>query len=115
MSANSPFSNHGGRAGGASACGSFDLRATILSATSIRLNWTDNANNETGFQVWRSVNDGGSALLTTLAANTVTYTDGSVTAGNTYAYQVQGHQRGGRVGLRGPVTWRWRFPQLPVA
>ena len=33
-----------------------DLTATALSTTQIRLNWTDNANNETGFQIDRSPN-----------------------------------------------------------
>jgi FtsP/CotA-like multicopper oxidase with cupredoxin domain len=54
----------------------------------ITLTWTDNANNETSFQIQRSTNGGAYTLLATVAANTVSYTNTTVTAGNTYNYRV---------------------------
>jgi len=66
-----------------------DLTATILSATSIRLNWSDNANTELGYQIERSFNGGAFALLTTVAANTATYTNTGLTTGSTYSYRVR--------------------------
>jgi hypothetical protein len=67
---------------------------TSLTATSISLRWTDNANNEDGFQIYRA--SGGSAftLLTAVAPNPiaapsqVTYTDSGLTPGTTYQYQI---------------------------
>jgi FtsP/CotA-like multicopper oxidase with cupredoxin domain len=90
-----------------------NLTATILSATSLRLNWTDNANNETDFRIERSVNGGAFALLTTVGANIVTYTDGSVTAGNTYAYRVQAENAIGPSAFAGPVTVIIAAPAAP--
>ena len=56
------------------------------------LTWTDNATNETGFVVQRSVNGGAFATIATPAAlagtGTVTYVDTTVQPGNTYVYQV---------------------------
>jgi FtsP/CotA-like multicopper oxidase with cupredoxin domain len=89
------------------------LTATILSATSVRLNWTDNANNETGFEIWRSVNGAASALLTTVGANVVTYTDGGVSVGNTYAYQVRATNAAGPSLFVGPVTVTIALPAAP--
>ena len=89
------------------------LTGTIVSPTSLRLNWTDTANNETGFQVWRSVNGAAATQLTALAANTATYTDGSVSAGNTYAYQVRATNAAGASAFAGPVTVSLAIPTAP--
>jgi len=72
--------------------------ATITSTTQIALSWTDNSNNETSFQVWRSVNGAAATQVGTvnraaaLGAATggaaVTYNDNAVTLGNTYDYFV---------------------------
>ena len=113
VSANSPFSNTASVNAPVPPAAPSNLTGTIRSATQIRLNWNDNANNETGFQIWRSVNNSGSALLTTLAANTVTYTDGSVTAGNTYAYQVRAINAAGSSAFAGPVTVAMAVPAAP--
>ncbi len=66
------------------------LTGTILNAArDVRLNWTDNATNETSYKVERSA-DGGTTwtvLTTTLAANAITYTNAAVPLG-TYVYRV---------------------------
>ena len=69
------------------------LAAALQTGPQVTLTWTDNATNETGFVLQRSVNGGAFATLVSPAAHTgtgaMTYIDTTVTAGNTYAYQVQ--------------------------
>jgi len=71
---------------------------TVLTAVqqllaSVRLSFTDNATNETGFVVERGVNGAASAPIVTLPRRTgvgsVTYNNITVTVGNTYAYIVK--------------------------
>jgi FtsP/CotA-like multicopper oxidase with cupredoxin domain len=90
-----------------------NLTATILSVTQVRLNWTDNANNETGFQIERSVNGAAFALYTTVGANVVIYTDGGVSLGNTYRYQVRAANAAGFSSYAGPVTVTVSAPAVP--
>lgn len=66
------------------------LTASGATSSSITLNWTDASNNETGFQIERSLTTAsGFSLVTTTAFNVVTYTDASLTAGTTYYYRVR--------------------------
>jgi titin len=68
------------------------LTATIISSSQIVLTWTDIATNEDGFKIERSTNGGYNyALLTTLNANTTSYSDTAVSSGNTYHYQVRAY------------------------
>jgi hypothetical protein len=75
------------------------LVGTLQTGPQVRLTFRDNANNELGFVVERSVNGGAFTPLTTLAARgntgTVTYTDAAITAGNVYTYQVKAVNTGG--------------------
>lgn len=66
---------------------------TLVSQTSslsTQLTWQDNSANETGFRVERKTNATGTfASLTTLAANTTSYTDpGPLAQGSTYYYRI---------------------------
>ena len=90
------------------------LFLSIVSPTSVQVRWSDRSNNETGFEVWRSVNGGATALLTTLPANTQTYLDGSVSAGNTYSYQVRSFNAGGASAFVGPATIAVSTPNAPT-
>lgn len=66
------------------------LLATVNTAnTAVTLNWKDNSNNETGFTIERSINNGTYSTLTTLGANIVTFTDNNVTSGTNYSYRVR--------------------------
>lgn len=72
------------------------LTGNAPSTTSIQLNWTDNSANETGFEIWRSVADNANyRLLTTVSANTATYTDNGLFANVVYYYKVQAKGVGG--------------------
>ena len=65
------------------------LSATVLSTTSVRLNWTDASSNETQFEVQRrTLPSGAFAAIATTAANAVTYTDATASPGTSYEYRV---------------------------
>lgn len=67
-----------------------NLGAPSVAATSVRLTWTDNSNNELSFAVERSTssNFANPVRLVTLNANTTTFTDAPVVARTTYYYRV---------------------------
>lgn len=50
------------------------LIATLI-ANGIKLDWTDNSTNETGFEIWLSINGANSFLLKTVDAGVVTFSD----------------------------------------
>ncbi len=57
--------------------------------TSIDLMWTDNSDNETGFNIERSADGGAFTVIGSAAANTTSYTDMDVVPGILYVYRVQ--------------------------
>ncbi len=65
------------------------LTGTVLSPTSVRLDWADNADNETGFTVQRSVGRGAFLFLAEVSDNVTTYTDTTVVARGSYRYRVR--------------------------
>ena len=78
------FSTGGLTGGAAIPAAPSNLTATASSSSQIDLSWTDNANNEEGFKIYR---DG--ALVTTTAANVTSYSDTGLTASTTYSYYVK--------------------------
>ena len=58
------------------------------SAAVLQLAWTDNSTDETGFNIERKVGTGTFALLVSVGANVVSYSDSSVTDNTTYCYRV---------------------------
>ena len=73
------------------------LTAAALSGSEIRLNWTDTASNETGFQIDRSL-DGttGWAQVGTVGSNVTTFTNTGLTVSTTYFYRVRSVSAGGQ-------------------
>jgi len=65
------------------------LASTVLSTSQIRLNWADNATNESGYTVERSVDNVNFVAVTTLGAGAVTYTDSGLVANTLYYYRVK--------------------------
>ena len=70
----------------------------------ITVGWTDNSNNETGFEVWRSPDGTTYTLLHTTAANAVTYTDSGLTTGNHWWYEVRAVNTGGNSAFASSVN-----------
>ena len=64
-----------------------NLTATATSSSSISLKWSDNANNEAGYYIQRSIDGINWTLLATLGSNTTTFTNSGLTADTTYFYQ----------------------------
>jgi hypothetical protein len=61
-----------------------------------KLNWTDNATNETGFHVWYSTNNGATwNTYTTLGANSASFTTSALTRGLTYQFKVSAYNSAG--------------------
>ncbi|MDX1342497.1 MAG: DUF1592 domain-containing protein [Reinekea sp.] len=58
------------------------------SKTLLNISWTDNADNETGYKIEKSVNGGGFNFLTNAAENTTTLTDSQIVIGSTYQYRI---------------------------
>lgn len=72
------------------------LSATANSDIQITLNWTDNASDETGFKVERSLTGVGSwSVIATLAANVVLYVDTGLSPETTYYYRVYAYNGDG--------------------
>ncbi|WP_375563349.1 T9SS type A sorting domain-containing protein [Bernardetia sp. OM2101] len=65
-----------------------DVSASCLSSTSFNLNWTDNATNEVGIVLYRSVNGGAYVFDRQLPADTETTTITGLTPSTNYSYQV---------------------------
>jgi hypothetical protein len=65
------------------------LVAVGVSGTQIRLAWTDNAANESGYRVERSRDGVNWSVLATLSANSTWYLDTTVSTGTTYYYRVR--------------------------
>ena len=67
------------------------LTATAASSSQINLSWTNNATNQTGFEIYQATNSNFTQNLTTVTvgANATTYAATGLSAGTTYYYQVQ--------------------------
>lgn len=73
------------------------LQLTSVSSTRIDLSWTDNSNNESGFQIERA--PGGSSsfvLIATTISNTTSYQDHGLTPSTPYTYRVRAVGSGGQ-------------------
>lgn len=66
------------------------LTATYMGGNSIRLNWIDNASNESGFEIFRSDGVSGNfQFLTSVAANTTSYDNSGLADETTYWYRIR--------------------------
>jgi hypothetical protein len=72
----------------------------------LTLSWTDNANNETGFTIERSVNGGAFALIAQVGANVRTYANSGLSKSNSYSYRVRAFNAGGNSAFSNTATGR---------
>jgi alpha-tubulin suppressor-like RCC1 family protein len=68
-----------------------NLTATAISTSQIDLSWVNNATNADGFEIERSLDGITYALLSTLNANTTTYSDTGLYQSTTYYYRVRAY------------------------
>ncbi len=67
----------------------FNLTATVSSSSQIDLEWVDNSDNETGFEIQRAIKGSDSyTTITTVAADSTSYSD-TITVDTTYVYRVR--------------------------
>ncbi|HEX8676735.1 MAG TPA: kelch repeat-containing protein, partial [Segetibacter sp.] len=72
------------------------LTATAISSSQINLKWRDNAKNETSYTVQRATASAGPfAVIATLGANAVSYSNTGLTAAKTYYYRVKANNTAG--------------------
>ncbi len=65
-----------------------NLKLTIISSSQVDLSWTDNVTNEQGFIIEKKIGSGAYTQIATVPANTSSYSDKTLTPGNTYSYRV---------------------------
>ncbi len=65
-----------------------ELSARAISTTQIDLAWTDNADNEQGFRIERSLDGQNFAEIASVGPNVTTFSDTTVSAGTTFFYRV---------------------------
>jgi predicted phage tail protein len=75
------------------------LAATAVSASQINLSWTDNADNESGFELESSADGIAFSKLADLAANTTSYQHTGLKPNTRYWYQVRAKNAGGNSGF----------------
>lgn len=75
------------------------LTLTPLTTNQIKLSWTDNSTNETGFKIERATASAGPwTSIRTNAANLTTYTNTGLTAATVYYYRVYAYNGSGNSG-----------------
>ncbi len=82
------------------------LTATAISTNQINLSWTDNAIEEFGFKIERSLAAGGPwTQIETVTANVSAYSDtNDLSRGATYHYRVRSFNSSGNSGYAGPAS-----------
>lgn len=69
-----------------------NLAASAMSATEVRLTWTDNSGGDSSFMIERRMGNGGAfTLIATVSAGTTSYTDTSLKENTPYSYRVRAY------------------------
>lgn len=79
----------GGGGGGSPPAAPSGLAATIAGPTSIDLGWTDNASDETGFEIERRAGGGSWGQIATPGANATSFADSGLAPDTAYEYRVR--------------------------
>ncbi len=67
-----------------------NLAVSGITTSEVSLSWSDQSNNEVGFEIQRSEEQGtGYTTIHTTLSNVASYTDGTVTPENTYYYRIR--------------------------
>jgi thermitase len=92
------------------------LAATSLSTSEIGLSWTDNAGDETGFKIERSLDGLGNwTEVAQTGANATSYTDGGLSAATTYYYRVRANNGNGDSGYSNVANATTQTPPPPAS
>ena len=80
------------------------VSATAVSSSQINLTWTDNASNESGFQIERSTDASTFTEIDVVTSNITTYADTSLSAATQYWYRVRAYNATGPSAFAGPAS-----------
>lgn len=72
-----------------------NLAATATSASAIHLGWTDQSDNEQGFQIERAIGTAAFAPIAATGANATSFTDSGLEANTAYSYRVRAFNAAG--------------------
>jgi hypothetical protein len=89
------------------------LSASAVSTSQINLSWTDNASNETGFRIERSLNGTSFTEVGTVGANVTTYADTGLNASTQYWYRVRAANGTGLSDYSNSATATTHVPPAP--
>jgi hypothetical protein len=67
------------------------LSGTAPGKTQIRITWTDNSSDETGFRIERALGTSAFVEVAVVGGNTTTFTDNGLKANKTYSYRVRAY------------------------
>lgn len=81
-----------------------NLAATVQSSSSIALTWADNAGDETGYYVQRSVDGVNWSLIATLGSNVTSFTNTGLAASTAYSYRVYAYNSIGNSAFSNTAT-----------
>lgn len=80
-----------------------ELTATIVTGSAVTLKWKDNSKDESGFEIWRYIeNNGTYTLYASVGRNATTFTDKLVNTGVQYSYEIRAYVSSG--GLYSPFS-----------
>ncbi|RAW01343.1 fibronectin type III domain-containing protein [Pseudochryseolinea flava] len=82
-----------------------NFNSTVASFSQINLTWTDNSNNETGFEISRSASSNGTyVLIATTGPNTTSYAHTGLAPGSTHYYKIRAISANNASALVGPTN-----------
>lgn len=92
-----------------------NLALSVISQTQLDLTWQDNATNETGFKIERSVGDQSNfAQIATVGADVTSYQDKGLSANTVYFYRVRAYNGDGNAAFSNQATTT-TLPNPPAA
>jgi alpha-tubulin suppressor-like RCC1 family protein len=92
-----------------------NLQASAVSSSRIDLRWSDNAGNEDGFEVWRTIRGGQPVLAARLGPDVTDYSDTGLQAATTYFYGVAAFNAAGSSGPSNSASARTHPAPPPPA
>lgn len=91
------------------------LTATAIYSTQTQLGWTDNANDETGYRIERSVDGVNFIEIALRGANATGYSDTGLTPGTAYWYRIRAYNSQGNSDYSNVASTQTPLDDLPAA
>ncbi|SMP61713.1 fibronectin type III domain-containing protein [Anoxynatronum buryatiense] len=80
------------------------LSVTLVAANSIKIEWKDNSDNETGFKIERKIGNGSYSEVATVKSNTTTYTNTGLQNRTEYTYRVRAYNETGNSAFSNEIS-----------